>query len=564
MTSPPSPGAIAFVGPPHLSHLACFGYVEVVRVDGTTAVVREVGPDSPAEDAATEHETPLSTIQFRIVPDHERTWWPGSYVAHPVAFVTPSADGVDHWAYGVVTGYSASETSTILNIISHTGSLRFTMTDRPSIIKVDTLNYALQTSANTNALAISPPELLHFQNGIIAACSKRRTGLPPAIKSQLSVPFNPDELIPLVHPSTLALVRVRRQHALDFAIAPRSKRPIDLYTDPLASTAEPRSANPSARAPSTSVLQHQGATSLQRPPRSVDDSEPDDDDEVAVSDGDIEDIRHQNAPLVKRRRIQHDSDSDDSFEEPMDTLDTQGVTFHPSPVDRRIHATIVHRRHAGKIPQTLLQSVQFAPYVEFLATPAVLRALYSFGFGLGLSVMHCRRRLPADDVEASEHSLNMWDFSGKHSLHAATKPCGYGDLVSALSTLHKFAEQFYNKETSAFIATARDFVISYNDHAAPDGHMARLLAYWVNHKFGIFRSRLASTGIKEALRVGAEFTRSDDMLSALKDSNAVWKRKTQSDKSQSVGRTRPSDRDQHRKPTRTHNPISAEVYEKVP
>eukprot|EP00644_Phytophthora_capsici_P011655 jgi/Phyca11/123251/e_gw1.50.117.1 len=519
MTSPPSPGAIAFVGPPHLSHLACFGYVEVVRVDGTTAVVREVGPDSPAEDAATEHETPLSTIQFRIVPDHERTWWPGSYVAHPVAFVTPSADGVDHWAYGVVTGYSASET---------------------------------------------PPELLHFQNGIIAACSKRRTGLPPAIKSQLSVPFNPDELIPLVHPSTLALVRVRRQHALDFAIAPRSKRPIDLYTDPLASTAEPRSANPSARAPSTSVLQHQGATSLQRPPRSMDDSEPNDDDEVAVSDGDIEDIRHQNAPLVKRRRIQHDSDSDDSFEEPMDTLDTQGVTFHPSPVDRRIHATIVHRRHAGKIPQTLLQSVQFAPYVEFLATPAVLRALYSFGFGLGLSVMHCRRRLPADDVEASEHSLNMWDFSGKHSLHAATKPCGYGDLVSALSTLHKFAEQFYNKETSAFIATARDFVISYNDHAAPDGHMARLLAYWVNHKFGIFRSRLASTGIKEALRVGAEFTRSDDMLSALKDSNAVWKRKTQSDKSQSVGRTRPSDRDQHRKPTRTHNPISAEVYEKVP
>ncbi|KAF4046764.1 hypothetical protein GN244_ATG00763 [Phytophthora infestans] len=119
----------------------------------------------------------------------------------------------------------------------------------------------------------------------------------------------------------------------------------------------------------------------------------------------------------------------------------------------------------------------------------------------------------------------MWDFSGKHSLHAAPKPSGYGDLVSALSTLHKFAEQFYNKETSAFIASARDFLISYNDHAAPDGNMARLLAYWVNRKLGIFRSRLASAGIKEALKVSAEFTRSDDMLSALKDSNSLGRKR---------------------------------------
>lgn len=343
MTSPPSPGAIAFVGPSHLNHLACFGYVEVAWIDGSTAVVREVGPDSPAEDAITEYETLISIIQFRIVPDHERTWWPGSYVAHPVAFVIQSAEGVARWAYGVVTGYSSSETSTILNIASHAGSLRFSMADQPPIIKVDTLNYTLQTSANTNTLAISPPELLHLQSSIIAACSKRRSGLPPAIKSQLSVTFSPDELIPFVHPSTLALVHVRRQHALDFAIVPRSKRPINLYTDPLTSTAEPHSANPSVSAQTTSVLQHQGATSVQRTPRSVDDLEPDDDDEMAVSDGDIEDIRHQNASLVKRRRVQYDSDSDDhSFDETMNTLDTQGITFHPSPVDRRIHATIVH------------------------------------------------------------------------------------------------------------------------------------------------------------------------------------------------------------------------------
>ncbi|KAG1688388.1 hypothetical protein DVH05_003695 [Phytophthora capsici] len=199
----------------------------------------------------------------------------------------------------------------------------------------------------------------------------------------------------------------------------------------------------------------------------MDDSEPNDGDEVAVSDGDIEDIHHQNAPLVKRHRVQHEADSDNSLDEPMGALDTPGITFHPPPVDRRIHATIVQTRHTGKIPKTLLQSVQFAPYVEFLATPTVLRTLYSFGFGLGLSVRHCRRRPPADDVEASVHSLNMWDISGKHSLHAATKPCGYGDLVSALSTLHKFAEEIDNKETSAFIATAQDFVMSYNDHAAP-------------------------------------------------------------------------------------------------
>ncbi|KAG1686397.1 hypothetical protein DVH05_006701 [Phytophthora capsici] len=96
----------------------------------------------------------------------------------------------------------------------------------------------------------------------------------------------------------------------------------------------------------------------------MDDSEPNDDDEVVVSDSDIEDIQRQNTPLVKLRRVQHKADSDESLDEPMDALDTQGITFHPSSVD--------------------LLSCKFAPYVEFLATPAVLRTLYSFGFGLGL------------------------------------------------------------------------------------------------------------------------------------------------------------------------------------
>ncbi|EGZ17072.1 hypothetical protein PHYSODRAFT_422292, partial [Phytophthora sojae] len=89
-------------------------------------------------DVATE------VIGFQLVPEPERKLWPGSYIAHPVAFILTTAAGVDEWAYGVVSGYTVSDTNAILHIVSPGGPTRLLLTDEQSVIKVDPLNYALR------------------------------------------------------------------------------------------------------------------------------------------------------------------------------------------------------------------------------------------------------------------------------------------------------------------------------------------------------------------------------------------------------------------------------------
>jgi hypothetical protein len=79
-----------------------------------------------------------------------------------------------------------------------------------------------------------PPELLEQQNEVITLCQRRRSGIPKAVQSMMSVPFAGNDIIPLIRPSNLQLVRVRRQHAVDYETASRSKRPADLYADPRA------------------------------------------------------------------------------------------------------------------------------------------------------------------------------------------------------------------------------------------------------------------------------------------------------------------------------------------
>ncbi|EGZ19148.1 hypothetical protein PHYSODRAFT_494755 [Phytophthora sojae] len=116
----------------------------------------------------------------------------------------------------------------------------------------------------------------------------------------------------------------------------------------------------------------------------------------------------------------------------------------------------------------------------------------------------------------------MSDFSSKNALPAPPKAAGLGDLVSALSSFYKFAKYFYNKDTKRFIGAARDFIIANADKAPSDAATARLLTHWVNIKFGKFRSRLVSKGLKSALRVRKQFRRNDDQLVALKESYPVW------------------------------------------
>ncbi|KAF4035770.1 hypothetical protein GN244_ATG12261 [Phytophthora infestans] len=140
-------------------------------------------------------------------------------------------------------------------------------------------------------------------------------------------------------------------------------------------------------------------------------------------------------------------------------------------------------------------------HVAFVASPVVLRGLYSFGFGLGLSIMHCRRASWTDGVAASGKGMNLWNFLSKNKYPTAPKVFGLGDLISSLTAL-----------TSSFATPT-----------TPGQTQRCLLAYWINKKFSLFRNKVLLDRRKEATKVSTQFCRSDDKLGALRDSSQSWK-----------------------------------------
>jgi len=197
-----------------------------------------------------------------------------------------------------------------------------------------------------------------------------------------------------------------------------------------------------------------------------DDNPPDDDmplDSLDSADEDIEEVQHMHRPLTKRRRVERaevlsQSDSSSSADALVASRGSRnrGVVFHPSPTDRHAHNAVVRRRHAGKEPQMILQSAQQSQHLDFIGTPPVLCGAYFFGFGVGLSIMHFRRAVIKDKVATTESGVNMWDFSSKNSLPAPPKASTVGDLIGALSSFHKFAKYFYNKDKPSDLSVLRE------------------------------------------------------------------------------------------------------------
>lgn len=149
MTSP-APGDLAFVGPNHIEELSDFQYVELVEINDATATVKLAVPTE--DENPSQLTLPLETFKLRAVPACERSMWPGSFVAHPIAFACTSSDGVDEWTYGVVSGYTSSEQATTLHVVCQDGSVRLPLSSTVSVIKADVLNYALQTGARVTSL----------------------------------------------------------------------------------------------------------------------------------------------------------------------------------------------------------------------------------------------------------------------------------------------------------------------------------------------------------------------------------------------------------------------------
>jgi hypothetical protein len=338
---------------------------------------------------------------------------------------------------------------------------------------------------------------------------------------------------PIRRPRDLSRVSVRRQHIIDHELASRANRPRDLFADPgrLVETTTP-TIEPTLASARTDTCP--GIATFRSPPAtesaragdlvSVDDLASSIFSETAEAD--VADVQRQNTSLHKRQRVAYDNSQvardgpgQDRSERTgvSDGSDQRGAGFRPSELERRVHDAIVHPRHHGKHPQTLLESAQQSLYVRFLASPPVLRGLYTFAFGLGLSVMHLRRVTTWDRMEASERGANLIDYSTKNALRPAPAITALNELVEAVQALHSFALHFYNDDVIEFIEAAVEFVSHYGDLVTPDDATCRLLVYWLNSKFSRFRSIVVSDGLAHAIKVKEELNRRDDTLAALQE-----------------------------------------------
>ncbi|ETP24619.1 hypothetical protein F441_02428 [Phytophthora nicotianae CJ01A1] len=513
-TSSVTPGALAFVGPPHLPSPEGFSYLSIVRVQGNSAIVRKTGPDT--SDDGPEFDVKLAVLRHRIVESVEAELWPGSYVGHPIAFVQSAGDSSDQWAYGLVTGYSMQDHIAQLHVLHEAQTLCVQLRSTSTVIAIDRLNYALQTGASVNSMVLNALELLDKQNQVIVACGKSRSGLPSCVTSTLlSVPYEPDQRVPLIRPDTLAIAYVRRQHIVDCELTARGKTSADVFKDPVL---EEKEAAPDTR---TNTVMPNVSTN------DVDLTFSDSDDEGNASANTtrqeaIDLVRLQNRPLDKRARYA-DTDIQELFmtsDADVPTLETRAdihsSMFRPSQVESQVRNAIAHPGTLGKNAQAVLEAAQQARHTRFLSTPPVLRAAYDLSFGIrGLSLMHFRRIFEGVEAQYTTDAVNMANFGRSNSHQPANPPANIGEIVDAFDNLLYFAKGFYNTTVCDFIKTGSEFIVEYAAFARPDASTCTMLVYWINSKLGKFRSLIIASNIQAAALVGREFTRSDGHLMEL-------------------------------------------------
>ncbi|KAF4137117.1 hypothetical protein GN958_ATG13701, partial [Phytophthora infestans] len=396
MTSALQFGEPAFVEPTHSTQLSDFQYVENTDLADSVATVKIVGPDD-------DKSSDTFDILINFTGIGNRTSFLAGVIRRPHCGlhkdITNRSRRMGIWR--CVWVYSV-QTTNILHIVSHDGPTRFKLTNTQSLINVDALIYALQPGQ--------------------ASCRKRWSGLSPSVLASLSIPFSPDEIIPLVIPATLQLVHVRRQHIANYSTASRKNQLLEK------ALMRPKTLRHLAAtlALSTRSIHNSGATTA---PTTIMLDDP----KMATF--------HMSAPLAKRR---HFNDNDDeSCSDSSNDSELRNASEETYFIRLRVIGAYMPRQAADGT-----QSL----HVAFVASPVVLRGLYSFGFGLGLSIMHCRRASWTDGVAASGKGMNLWNFLSKNKYPTAPK-------------------HFYNSKTVDFISMAKDFVVCYADHARPDPTM---------------------------------------------------------------------------------------------
>ncbi|KAE8882707.1 hypothetical protein PF003_g33254 [Phytophthora fragariae] len=451
-----APNALAFVGPAHVSTLSGFCYVRVQRVEGDKAVVCVVGPDSDSDEQ--EIEVPVSVLELRVVDSSEVDLWPGDYVGYPVVFVQNIGPCTGQWAYGAATRYEVSTGGTSLSVIVGSDVISVRLQEPLQIIKADPITYALQVGATVSDMILNPKELLQQQNTVIAACRKRRGEIPASVRLLLTVPFVPNDLVALVRPHDLSVVKVRRQHILDCLMGARKKSSLDIYKDPqgLAEADEVR------------------ASVSDQPARRRTDE-----DLLSVSSGsdtdDIGEIQQQNRVLGKRSRMLESARQVQRELSRGNAFNSDGVSSD----DELEPARAAFRPSALSVG---------------LVEPFFIR-----------------------DFKAQDSNISFTYFSERNTLRSAAPATSRADVSSALRALLVFARHFYNQAVVDLIDAASAFLDSYKGVADTDAVGWKLLAFWVTNKFSKFRGFIVARDLDAAQEVRFEFSRTDEELLEILD-----------------------------------------------
>ncbi|KAG1687828.1 hypothetical protein DVH05_010113 [Phytophthora capsici] len=277
-----SPNTLAFPGPGHASELIEFCYVRLRRVSGEEAVAQVVRPDS--DEDGQEISVPISTFELRVVEVEEGQLWPESYLAHPVAFVQPGGPRTGQRTYGVVLRYKVNSKGTWLGVLSGDETILVPLFEPIRIIKADPIIYALYIGAAVSDMTPNPKELLLQQDTTIGAFCKKRGAVPPSVRALLSVPFSPDECIPLIQPSTMGVVSVRRKLILHFSMGKQKQNALDLYRDTIPDRQDEAASVTSEARPSGRHFNSAPSTYS------------------SSDDADIQEVQQMNHTLGKRRR----------------------------------------------------------------------------------------------------------------------------------------------------------------------------------------------------------------------------------------------------------------------
>ncbi|KAG1707114.1 hypothetical protein DVH05_026310 [Phytophthora capsici] len=508
--TPIVPGTLAFQGPAHIPGLAEFRYVRVSTVQGDKVKVALVSVNE--EEEAIAEEVDISIIKRRRVNDEEGELWPGLFVGHPIAFVQPEGVSMDEWAVGVVTGYHMGERNPWLHVRCADRPTKVKLDQPPNVIKIDWVNYVLQTGTGTNVAAMNAEELVMLMDKVTVQCTgKSRTALPAKVTKLLSVPFDPAALVPVIRADSLLVICVPRQHVLDCSLNKKGRKK-NMFEPPV-STPKPV---PEKR---KSTTQDDARPATRRKTQEAkDNSAPEAISAVELSP-DVEE--YDDKADIKAVRLQNRA-----FEDGLGVDDTDGAganapiggtvvkmapfyagdegrgraatTFRPTAIEQGIHNAIGHPDHQGKDGQCILECAQQARGTRFQATPPVLRGAFDFGFYIrGLSLMHFTSIPRRSTLGMAANTVNMTDFSRKNALLPVTTEPVYTGLTDALSNPCQFGRRFYNDKTVSVLRAVATFVEDFADGSEPDQDTTICLVQWIDRKLGKFRGLVVSDGLTQ-------------------------------------------------------------------